>query len=86
VTDSEMAVFQKLQAIGEACQLTYKIREEELSSTAPMDIDSLEFMTFLIEIQAQFSLQIPDEEVEAHGLKVMQNLVKYLSAARKAVS
>jgi len=43
-----------------------------------MNIDSLEFMSFLIEVQSRFGVKISDEEVQQKKLMVIRNLVAYL--------
>jgi len=78
VMDSEIVVFKRLQAIAKDIELTYKIEGEDLGSHRPMNIDSLEFMSFLIEVQSRFGVKISDEEVQQKRLMVIRNLVAYL--------
>lgn len=84
MTEREMAVFGELQTIAKDCQISYKLEEKELSSDQAMNIDSLEFMTLLIEIQDRFGLQIPDEVVAEKNLRVIKNLVNHLSDSARA--
>jgi len=76
--ESEIDIFRKLQVIGRDIELTYRIRDDELNSEEPMNIDSLEFMSLLIEVQSRFGVKISDEDVQHKRLTVMRNLVAYL--------
>ncbi len=80
--ETEVEVFKKLQAIAKDIELTYKIKDEELASEKPMNIDSLEFMSLIIEVQSRFSVTISDEEVQQKNLRVLKNLVSYLNGAQ----
>jgi len=80
----EIAVLERLQAITKEIGLTYKLDDGDLGSHEPMNMDSLEFMSFLIEIQSRFGVKISDEEVQQKRLTVTKNLVAYLLNSQPA--
>jgi acyl carrier protein len=84
MAETRLETLRQLQAIAKELRLTYEIKESELTSEEPMDIDSLEFMSFIIEIQSQFGLKISDEEVQTKGLRSIKNLVSHLTEAAKS--
>jgi acyl carrier protein len=81
MTEAETEVFKRLQAIAKEIDLSFRIQNGMMDASSPMDIDSLEFMSLIIEIQNQFGIQLPDEEIQKSGLKVLRNLVHHLAAA-----
>jgi acyl carrier protein len=83
--ESEIVVFKRLQAIAKDIELTYKIEDEDLASNGPMNIDSLEFMSLLIEVQSRFGVKISDEEVQQKRLMVVANLAAYLCKCQPGI-
>ena len=80
MTESEAEVLHRLQAISTELKLTHPIQEKDLESSQPMNIDLLEFMSLIIEMQNEFGIEIPDEDVQKMDLKVLRNLVHHLIA------
>lgn len=88
MTESEAEALHRLQALSTELRLTCPIQEKDFESSEPMTIDSLEFMSLIIESQREFGIEIPDEDVQGMNLKVLRNLVRHLAAApgRGAIS
>jgi acyl carrier protein len=80
MTELEADVAHRLESMIKDINLTYRIEEGAQESTRPMNIDSLEFMSLIIEIQRGFGIEIPDAEVQEKNLKVFRNLVRHLAA------
>jgi acyl carrier protein len=80
MTESKADVLHRLQAISTELNLTYPIQERDLESSERMKIDSLEFMSLIIEMQREFGIEIPDEDVQKMDLRVLRNLVDHLLA------
>ena len=83
MTESEADVLRRLQTLAKELNLTYRIEVSTLDSASPMNIDSLEFISLIIEIQRGFELEIPDEEIQEKNLRVLRNLVDHLMAHSK---
>ncbi len=83
MTESEADVLKRLKIMAKELSLTYRIEESTLESASPMNIDSLEFISLIIEVQRGFELEIPDEEIQEKNLRVLRNLVHHLMVHSK---
>ena len=54
MTESEADVLRRLQTLAKELNLTYRIEDSTLDSASPMNIDSLEFISLIIEVQRGF--------------------------------
>lgn len=75
-------VFEKLQTIF-ADQLGLEESEIKMESLMADDLgaDSLDVIDLLMSIEDEFSVEIPDEEIE--NLKTVGDLVKYIEANKE---
>ncbi len=78
MTESEANIVHRLEALSRELNFVRPIQESDFESLEPMQIDSLEFVSLILESQQEYGIEIPDADVQRLGLKVLRNFVQYV--------